>query len=60
MKKPMSQMALFWKSHRQVSDANETFLSMVESGMTKSELEALIRKRPALWGRFSNWLGKLP
>jgi hypothetical protein len=60
MKKPMSQMALFWKSHRQVADANETFLSMVKNGMTKSELEALIRKRPALWERFGNWLGKLP
>jgi len=38
----------------------ETFLEMVEDGLTREELTKLIAKRPSLWGRFEHWLPKLP
>ena len=38
----------------------ETFLDIVKGGLARDELTALIKKRPSLWNRFSNWLDKLP
>lgn len=56
----MTQEELFWDSHRKISECNQLFLDFVAGGMTAKELEENIRKRPGLWGRFSNWLDKLP
>ena len=56
----MNQEQHFWAAHRKVADANDAFLFLVEHGMTREELETNIQKRPALWGRFSGWLEKLP
>jgi arsenate reductase-like glutaredoxin family protein len=56
----MTQEQMFWKAHRQIADANETFMQLVKDGMTREELKKNIEKRPELWGRFSNWLEKLP
>jgi hypothetical protein len=55
-----TQYQHFWSAHRNHADGNNTFLELVKGGMTAVELKALIAKRPSLWGRFSNWVGKLP
>ena len=55
-----SQRQMFYASHRKIADANELFLEFVSEGLTKVDLERLIARRPSLWGRFSNWLPKLP
>ena len=33
---------------------------IVKQGLTRKELANLIKKRPALWSRFSNWFKVLP
>jgi hypothetical protein len=50
----------FWRSHRRMAAGNETFMHLVQTGLTREELEKLIAKRPGVYGRFSNWLNKLP
>jgi hypothetical protein len=55
-----SQEQLFYKAHRQIADANETFLELVKDGMTREELQRNIERRPALWSRYSHWLPNLP
>ncbi len=57
---PMSQVQMFWDSHRHMANTNEAFLFLVKDGMTSNELAICIKRRPELWGRFSNWLDKLP
>jgi len=59
MTKP-TQMQLFYQAHRRIADANETFLELVASGMTREDLQRNIGRRPQLWGRFNNWLDVLP
>ena len=55
-----TQKQMFYAAHRRLADANETFMMIVENGLTRNELSKLIRLRPALWSRFSHWLPKLP
>lgn len=55
-----SQRQMCYEAERRAADVNVLFLELVEDGMTRKELEANIKRRPALWGRFSNWLTKLP
>lgn len=45
---------------RKNADADRTFLHLVETGMTKRDLERCIEKRPAFWSRYKHWLPKLP
>lgn len=47
-------------SAQQIARANETFLHLVQSGMTRNDLERCIKMRPELWKRFEHWLDKLP
>jgi hypothetical protein len=56
----MTQIQHFWTAHRKNADINETFLYMVEHGLTADDLRKNIERRPSLWGRFSNWLDRLP
>ena len=56
----MNQRQLFYAEHRKIADANEVFLDLVADGMTREDLQANIKRRPALWGRFANWLDHLP
>lgn len=56
----MTQLQHFWKAHRRVSDANIAFMAAVKDGLTRTELVKLIALRPQLWGRFENWLPRLP
>ena len=53
-------LQMFYDEQRKIGETNLMFLFLVEEGMTREELERLITKRPALWGRFSNWLERLP
>jgi hypothetical protein len=55
-----TQMQIYEQERRKIAAENETFLEIVKDGLTKSELKALIARRPALWKRFENWLEKLP
>jgi hypothetical protein len=56
----MTQLQMYYRSVAQAHECNMTFLFFVEQGMTAPELRALIARRPELWGRFENWLDKLP
>lgn len=55
-----SQMQMFYAADRRFADANEAFLFCVKEGMTREELATNIKRRPATWERFSNFLDKLP
>lgn len=60
MTKHLTQVQHFYQAHRKVADTNEAFLFLVAEGMTRSELQRNIERRPNLWARFSNWLAVLP
>ena len=48
------------EAQRKSSENDLLFLDMVKDGMTKEELQKNIDRRPALWGKYFNWLEKLP
>ena len=50
---------MYWGAFNRSARANEAFLVLIKDGLTKRELTALIEKRPALYGRFENWISKL-
>jgi hypothetical protein len=50
-------------ARRQLADANETFLELVNhptNPLTREDLAVNIRRRPQLWSRYAGWLDKLP
>jgi hypothetical protein len=51
---------MYYAAVRNAADVALTFVEMVKAGLTRNELEKLIARRPALWGRFSSWIPKLP
>ena len=55
-----TQMQIFYQEQRKVGEVNATFNEIVKQGLTRDELAKLIKKRPVLWSRFSNWLKVLP
>jgi len=55
-----TQAQLFYRASQQASEADQLFLSFVQDGLTREELEKNIQRRPALWSRYSAWLDKLP
>ncbi len=56
----MDQVQMYYAAERRAGELNELFLEMVRDGMTRDELQKLIDKRPERYGRFSNWLDRLP
>ena len=60
MKPHKTQLQMFYEEHRKLADTNDLFVELVEDGLTRAELRALIDRRPALWGRFDHWLTVLP
>jgi hypothetical protein len=52
---PKSQRAMYSDVERRSAEVNETFLEMLPT-MRRRDLEWLIEKRPALWGRFAGYL----
>lgn len=57
MNKP-TQEQMYYRAAQRDAAINTVFLEMIkgDAPLTKSELRALIEKRPELWGRFSAWL----
>ncbi|MDD2751016.1 hypothetical protein [Acidithiobacillus sp.] len=61
-KKPISQMQHYWAAHHKIAAQDRAFMEMVTdpvNPITDHDLEALIAKRPEVYGRFSNFIGKL-
>jgi hypothetical protein len=54
------QLAVYYENVRKQSGADQTFLHLVQTGMTKRDLKRLIERRPSLWARYENWMNKLP
>lgn len=52
---PKSQRAMYDEASRKSAEINETFLEMLPT-MRRRDLQRLIEKRPALWGRFAGYL----
>lgn len=59
----LTQLQHFEKARRNLAGANETFLELVNhptNPLTREDLAANIKRRPALWSRYSGWLDVLP
>ena len=56
----ITQEQLYHKERVKISEANLLFLELVKDGMTRQELQTNIDRRPALWGKYKNWLTCLP
>jgi hypothetical protein len=55
----MTQQQMYRRAVSISADIDRTFLDMVNHPthpLTSAELVRLIDKRPALWGRFANWI----
>lgn len=55
-----SQEQMFRDAQNRSAVIDHTFLDFVRDGLTREELQKNIDRRPEVWERFSNWLGKLP
>lgn len=55
-----TQLQIFYQEQAKIAETNKMFLQFVEEGLTRRQLELLIKRRPAHWGRFESWLDKLP
>lgn len=55
-----TQKQMFYEENRRLSETNQLFMDMVAEGMTREQLQRNIARRPALWGRWADWLDKLP
>lgn len=53
-------MRMFYEESHKIAESCELFSEFVKDGLTRDELQKLINKRPALWGKFSGWLDILP
>lgn len=58
---PQSQERMFYAAGRKISDGDQTFLEMIKcpNAITNNELAEMVKRRPALWGRYSGFIGKL-
>lgn len=56
-----TQEQMFYEAGRNIADGNNLMMHMIRNGeITKADLAALIKKRPATYSRFEGFLGKLP
>lgn len=58
-----TQYQLYQQAERKGAALNEMFMELVNhptNPMTRSDLEALIARRPHRYSRFAGWLAKLP
>lgn len=54
-----TQIQMFYDEQRKIADLNLAFMAMVSdkrNPLTRAELQAMIDKRPHVYGRFSHWL----
>ncbi|QPC91492.1 hypothetical protein [Mesorhizobium sp. INR15] len=59
----LTQLQHFESARRRIADANITFLELVNhptNPLTREDLAANIKRRPATWQRFAGFLDKLP
>lgn len=59
----LTQFQYYELARRQIADANETFMELVnckENPLTREDLQANIRRRPDLWTRYAGFLDTLP
>lgn len=56
----MTQLQMYREAERTSAIVNQDFLWLVKEGMTREDLQSCIKKRPALWTRFEQWVDKLP
>jgi hypothetical protein len=56
-----TQTQMYYEAESRSGQLNELFMDMVREGdMTQEDLDALIVKRPHVYGRFSGLRDKLP
>jgi hypothetical protein len=60
MSDALDQQRLLEKARRATAEANQTFLFMVQNGLTGEDLQRLIEKDPETWMPYCGWLEKLP
>lgn len=59
----LTQMQLFELARRANAALDQTFMELVNhptNPMTREDLEANIKRRPELWGRYAGFLDVLP
>ena len=59
----LTQAQHYELARRNNADINATFMELVnckENPLTREDLEANIKRRPELWGRFAGFLNTLP
>lgn len=57
-----TQEQMFRAAQRLEARLNEAFLDLVAhptNPLTRADLEALIKRKPNVYGRFTNWLSRL-
>jgi hypothetical protein len=54
------QLQMCTDAAEKIARANEAFLHLVDSGMTKQDLRRCIALRPNVWQRYEHWMEKLP
>ena len=57
-----SQLQLFWEEHHKIAELNNGIMEMINdpvNPLTNEDLEALIKRRPYVYGKFSGLVGKL-
>ena len=59
----MTQLQHYELARRKLADANSTFMELVNhptNPLTREDLAANIKRRPALWERYAGFLDILP
>lgn len=62
MKKP-TQEQMYYAAEKRSADLNNAMMELIkdkDNPLTNADLQALIDRRPEVYGRFSGFLGKLP
>ena len=59
MKKP-TQLQLYYAKQRKIAEQNRLFLSFVDDGITRQDLQKNIDRNPAVWSKYSAYLDILP
>lgn len=58
-----TQLQHFELARRKIAERHQTFMDLVNhptNPLTREDLEANIRRRPALWGGYAGFLDHLP
>jgi len=54
------QVQMFYEEGRRIAEGNDAMMDLIRAGdITNGELQALIAKRPSVYGRFQGFVGKL-